>query len=240
MIIEGAISVKAALEGKVRPIKTIYIDAAKESRDIDYIIRLCKFQKRTLRRVPAKDIEALTTGKSHGGIIADVQTRRYQRLENFKDLGWVVLIEGVEDPFNLGQMIRTAYAAGAQGVLLNHRDLAQVEPTLLKSSGGTFDRFPIVLSQDLKADLVELKSTGYQLVMGMRQDSSLDYRSFNYPSRLILAIGGELRGLSRAVKEEADASIVIRYPGETKVALNAVSACAVLCFEVSYQRQQKP
>lgn len=240
MIIEGAISVKAAIEGRNRRIEWIAIEEGKESNDIRYIERIAQRSRLKLKRVSAEELSTHTSGKTHGGLIASVSARRYQTLQELAQGDWVVLVEGVEDPFNLGQMIRTAYAAGASGILLNHRQLEHVEPVLLKSSAGAYDRCPIVLSETLSEDLKRMQAQGFKLVMGMRQDSSVDYRLFSYPDKLILAIGGEMRGLSRGVKDAADASVIISYPNQTKVALSAVSACAVLCFEVASQRTRKP
>lgn len=239
IVLEGALSVKAAIQGRQRTILSVYIDAQKDSRDITYIIGLCERAKISLKRVSADAIREQAKGKTHGGIIATVSERKYQSIAQLGqgEQNWLLLIEGVEDPFNLGQMIRTAYAAGCGGILLNARDWSSAEATLLKSSAGAFDRLPIALSSNLETDLKELKQRDYQLIIGYRDDSSIDYRSFTFPDKTVLAIGGELRGLSKPVIASAQAKIAIRYPNEAKVALNAVSACAVLCFEIVRQRK---
>lgn len=239
VILEGALSVKAALESQKRSIESVWIDAAKESRDITYIEGLCKKTKTRLYKVEAEKIMAKASGKTHGGILAVCESRKLLSIQDLMGAkpGWIVLIEGVEDPFNLGQMIRTAYAAGAKGLILSARDWSMAESTLMKSSAGTFDRMDIATSLDLVSDLKALKEQHYKLVIGYRDEASVDYLKMIYPPKLVLAIGGEIRGLSRPVIDAADAKVVIRYPGETKVALNAVSACAVLCFEVVRQRQ---
>ncbi|MEI7668446.1 MAG: RNA methyltransferase, partial [Erysipelotrichaceae bacterium] len=147
------------------------------------------------------------------------------------------LVEGVEDPFNLGQIIRTAYAAGCDGVLLNHKDFSYSEHTLLKSSAGAFDYLPIVLSHDLKVELEQLKQAQYKIYSALRNPDSINYTEADYSGNLVLAIGGELRGLSTKVIDATDIAIQIIYPKKVRVALNAVSACALLSFEVLRHRQ---
>ena len=146
-------------------------------------------------------------------------------------MDWLVLIEGIVDRFYLGQMIRTAYASGAQAILLNDRDWSSVESTLLKSSAGAFDRINIVLMKDVVNDLSLLRKSGFKLVSALRNENSISHQKLVFPKQSILAIGGELRGLSRAVKDASDISVEIKYPNAAKVALNAVSACAILCFK---------
>lgn len=239
MILEGAISVKAALESRRRAIDEVWIVPDETSNDKRYIQDLCRKQNVPFKRVSKEMIQSKAMGKTHGGILAFTHERRYQTLEEIKNSSWLVLIEGIEDPFNLGYMIRTVYAAGAQGVLLTKRDWSNVESTLLKSSAGCFDRIPIVLFED--ASIVQtLKKQGFDFVIGQRSSSSISHTEYPYPHKLILGIGGEMRGLSRSLKDEADAHVMIQYPNQTKVALNAVSACAILSFEIVRQRTRKP
>lgn len=235
MIIEGAISVKAALESKHRTVDEVWMTRDENSNDKHYIEGLCQKQAIPCNFVSNEVIQAKATGKTHGGLPAFVQARTYQSLEGLKALNWIVLIEGIEDPFNLGYMIRTVYAAGAQAILLTQRDWSKAESTLLKSSAGCFDRLPIVLIEDASA-IVSLKKQGFKLVIGQRSSNSVSYTDYAYPPKLILGIGGEMRGLSRGIKDLADAQVMILYPNQTKVALNAVSACAILSFEITRQR----
>lgn len=236
MIIDGAISIKAALESKTRHVFEVYLLKGKKSKDFDYIERLCQKNAVPFKVVDQTVMEAFVTSKNFGGIVAEVGERRYQTLEDLRSVEDVLLIEGVEDPFNLGQMIRTAYASGTQAVLLNDRDWSKVESVLLRSSAGAFDRIKLVLMKDIQQDLLELKSQGFTLISALRKADSINYLNFQFPKRFILAIGGEMRGLSRAVSDHSDVALQIFYPNQSKVALSAVSACAIL----SFSKVQKP
>ena len=240
IILEGALSVKAAVESGARTIQSIWMDEAKESKDFDYIKRIVKQRNIKLLMKPKAEIDENATGKTHGGIIAFTSPRKIEDVQYLlKKKPWfVVMIEGVEDPFNLGQMIRTAYASGANAIILSKRDWSLAEPTLMKSSAGAYDRIMIVQLDKLEEDLALIKSQGYSIVVTHREETSMDFMDYDYPFPMVLAFGGELRGLSRAVLQARDVSLKINYPTQTKLALNAVSASAIICFEV--YRKRKP
>lgn len=229
--IEGAISIKAAIESRQRKVEVLYIDEAKKTKDVGYILRFANEHKVQVKRLSKEAMLDFNPSKTFGGILASVHERSYQSIEDILDTRFVVLIEGVEDPFNLGQMIRSAYASGAEVILLNQRDWSQVESILLKSSAGAFDRIHIVLLNDLAADLKKLKESGFKLVSALRNENSISMDDLIYPDKSILAIGGEMRGLSKVVKDASDIAVEIKYPNAAKVALSASSACAILCFK---------
>jgi len=239
MIIEGALAIKAAIISERRIINQVMIDQTKQSKDIAFILRLCEEKSIKVVRKVRSEIDALCVGKTHGGIIADCELRTFQDLQSIikQSDGYILLVEGVEDPFNLGQIIRTAYAAGCDGILLNFKDFSYSEHTLLKSSAGAFDYLPIVLSHDLKVDLDLLKKAHFRIFSALRSPDSRSYTDVDYSGNLVLAVGGELRGLSTKVIDATDVSIEITYPKKVRVALNAVSACALLSFEVLRRRQ---
>jgi len=239
IILEGALSIKAAIESNQRKIHYVWMDSTKESKDFDYIKRISKEKGVKILFKPKAEIDENAVGKTHGGIIAFTDPRVIQDVSFLlKNKSWfVVLIEGVEDPFNLGQMIRTAYASGATSVILSKRDWSTSEVTLMKSSAGCYDRLQIITLNNLEEDMQALKEKGYHIAITHREDTSIDFVDYDYPFPLILAFGGELRGLSRSVIQAREASLKINYPTQTKVALNAVSACAIVCFEVYRKRQ---
>jgi 23S rRNA (guanosine2251-2'-O)-methyltransferase len=239
IILEGALSVKAAIESKQRKIHYIWMDKTKESKDFDYIKRISKEKDVKIQYKTKEEIDEKASGKTHGGLIAFCEPRVIHDVSYLlKNKAWfVVLIEGVEDPFNLGQMIRTAYASGATAVILSKRDWSSSEVTLMKSSAGCYDRMQIITLNNLDEDMKALKEKGYHIAITHREDTSVDFIDYDYPFPLLLAFGGELRGLSRSVIQARDVSLKINYPTQTKVALNAVSACAIVCFEVYRKRK---
>ncbi len=235
---EGALSVKSVINHRARTVREVWIDKSKDTKDVDYIINRCKSRHIALRRVDAEMLAKKAKGKTHGGIIAFASPRIFDQLADLHlpEIPFLALIEGVEDPFNLGYCIRTLRAAGCDGIFLNKRDWTSAEETLMKSSAGTFDELPIMQADDLGATLSDLKLQGIRIISALRTPFSKPMTSVDLTQGLLLCIGGELRGLSRVVVDATDISLVIPYPSNTKVALNAVSATAVLAFEVVRQR----
>lgn len=240
IVLEGALSVKAALKYHRRKIEAVYLDQTKKaSRDLEYVEGLCQREKVPFKRISAEEIAKLTTGKTHGGLIAVASERSLSTIESVikKEKGFILVLEGIEDPFNLGQIFRTAAIAGVDAILMGARQLDSAQATLMKSSAGLFDAVELIMSEDLPHSIRTLKQNGYGFAVTFRNAHSVDYLDYDFTQNVLLGIGGEMRGLSSSVMHEMDAAVMISYPTDLKVALNAVSATAVLCFEVARQRR---
>ena len=240
IVLEGALAIKAALKYHRRKIEVVYLDASKKStKDLIYIENLCQKEHVFFKRITAVELQSYTTGKTHGGLIALTENRTLSSLESVikKENGFILLIEGIEDPFNLGQIFRTAAIAGVDAILMNSRQLDTSQAILMKSSAGLFDAVALIMSDDLPQCVQTLQHNNYTFAVTYRNDTSIDYLDFDFKQNILLGIGGEMRGLSSTVMQKKDHAVMITYPTELKVALNAVSATAVLCFEVVRQRR---
>ena len=185
-----------------------------------------------------KEINAMAAGRTHGGLVAEASPRIYQELSECMHgkTPFLVLLEGVEDPFNLGYIIRTLYSAGCDGLILPRHDWTSAESTIAKSSAGAFEYMNIVMSDDLPKLVKDIKKQGIKTYAAMRKDA-ITYLEADYRQPCLLAIGGEMRGLSSAVRNEIERNIYIPYANDFRNALNAASAAAVLSFEVYRQRR---
>lgn len=237
MIFEGALSVKAILESQKRDIKCVYINEKKQSKDINYILHLCHKNNVKVKRVSVEIIDELATGHTHGGILIDAGHRKVEPLDLSHD--FYLYLEGIEDPYNIGGIIRTAAIAGCQTVLLSHRDYSSMENTILKSSAGTSERINWVVCDEEVKNLVQLKQAKIKLIAAKRDKKSIPMTQANFKQPLCLLIGGEKRGLSRTVVELSDHFVQIFYPTQIKAALSAAASAAVLCFEVVKQRMEQ-
>lgn len=238
--LEGALSIKAALKYHRRKVEVVYLDETKkDTKDLSYIEGLCLREGVFFKRLPKEELQAMTTGHTHGGLIAMVEDRQYSTLDSVmkKDRGFILVLEGIEDPFNLGQIFRTAAIAGVDAILMSKRDLESSQATLMKSSAGLFDAIDLVMVEDLTLAIDSLKKNKYIFAVTYRNETSIDYLDFDFKQNILLGIGGEMRGLSSSVMAKMDKAVMISYPTDLKVALNAVSASAVLCFEVVRQRR---
>lgn len=236
MILEGNVSVKAAVLAERRAVFKILADKTKHDKDTSFILNRAKERGIEIIRTDREVIDRMASGRTHGGLIAEAGERTYQQLDDVlkKDRPFIVLLEGVEDPFNLGYVIRSLYAAGCDGLILEKRSWANAEPVILRSSAGAFEYLDIVMSVEPAQDIRRIRSCGIRTLASMRKDAvSLFEADLKRP--LFIAVGGEMRGLSSGVRKEITQNIFIPYANDFRNALNASSACAVLAFEVMRQ-----
>ena len=238
MLLEGNVSVKAAILGNHRKVEKLYYDKHKNDKDLNFILHRAKEKGIPCMPLEREEINAMATGRTHGGLVAQAGPRVYQELSECMHgkTPFLVLLEGVEDPFNLGYIIRTLYSAGCDGLILPRHDWASAESTIVKSSAGAFEYLNIVMSDDLPQLVKDIKKQGIMTYAAMRKDA-ITYLEADYRKSCLLAIGGEMRGLSSAVRNEIEQNIYIPYANDFRNALNAASAAAVLSFEVYRQRR---
>lgn len=235
MIIEGALSVKAALKYENRDIHHVYLPSKKHTKDIQYIRHLCYKNNIEFSLISKEEANEMAVGHTHGGVLAKVGYRTYQ--EDIAPSNDIMLVEGIEDPYNLGMVIRTATAAGFSTVITNYREYNDNEAIILKASAGTSESIHWIAVNSFDDILFKLKQGNIPIYCALRSKSSMEYDQVKYPNRICLCIGGEKRGLSRPVIEASDVFIHVVYDNTVKVALTAVSASAVLAFEIVRQRK---
>ena len=238
MIIEGNVSVKAAILGNKRTVQAVYADEKKKDKDTSFILHRAEERNIPVKYCSREEIEEMSHGKTHGGLIAEAGLRSFQKEEDCFDSErvFVAVVEGVEDPFNLGYIIRTLYSAGCTGLIIRKREWGEAESVILKSSAGAFEYINLVMSEDIPASVRFFKEKGVRCFAAMRRDAISCYEAdFRYP--LLLAIGGEMRGLSAKTLQEMDQNIYIPYANDFRNALNAAGAAAVLGFEVFRQNE---
>ena len=233
MIIEGAISVKAAIQNKKRDVESIYINSKKKTKDFNYIRKIAKLNNIEVIELDEDRLSEYLTGKSHGGIAAKVSSRRY---DQFIDDD-IFFLDGIEDPFNLGYALRTLYAFGFKNVLLNNRDYSNMENQLLKSSAGAYDMLNIKICLDPINELKSYKDAGYYSYSLYRSDDSLDVFETVFNRKSLFILGGEKRGISSSVLELCDKKLYIPYASDFRNALNACGALDVVATLVYRQRK---
>lgn len=238
-MIEGSVSVKAAILGNKRTVGRLFCDREKHDKNTAFIIRQAESRNIPVERLPREEIDRMADGKTHGGLLALCGNRTYDPLSSAleADCPFVVILEGVEDPFNLGYIIRTLYTAGCTGLVIRNRDWSFSEPVILKSSAGASEYINLILSDDMASSLRYLKKQGCVTYAAMRKDA-VSYLEADYRKPSVLLIGGEMRGLSSSVLRCSDQNIYIPYANDFRNALNAAAAAAVLGFEVFRQRTE--
>ncbi len=186
-----------------------------------------------LESCDASEIDEITSGKTHGGIIAVCTERHFPAMtaEVLKKNGIYFMLEGIEDPYNFGYTVRSLYAAGIDGVVLPERNWMTAAGTVARSSAGCSELMDMYISAPNEA--VEIfKNAGYKIISANIRDSVSIYEAdLTVPA--LFVIGGEKRGISRCVLDKTDINIRISYGREFSGSLPTAQAAAIIAFEAA-------
>ena len=233
MLVEGAIAVKACINNHKRDIELVYIDKRKKTKDFNYIRKIIKENNIAYKEIESEAFLNITSGKSHGGIVAEVGNRKYDELSN----GDIFYLDGIEDPFNLAYIIRTLYAFGVKNVILPLKDYHNMEGQLLKSSAGAYEMMNVKVADDVTTIIKELKEKEYVVYALKRGDDASDIFETEFSKKAIFMLGGEKRGISSNLLELCDNYLYIPYGSDFRNSLNAAAAADVFATLLFKQRK---
>jgi 23S rRNA (guanosine2251-2'-O)-methyltransferase len=240
-IIEGRNPILEALRAG-RPIGKIWLVKNAERHGV---IAEILFRARTsnipVEYVERQAIDLQTTGVANQGIIAFVSAKVYLSLDDIlavpvdkKEIPFFIILEGIEDPHNLGAVIRTAEAAGAHGVVIREKRAVGLTSTVEKASAGALEFMPVARVTNIAQTIETLKQRNIWVV-GIDRQGESEYTQIDYKPPTAIVIGGEGQGLSELVKKRCD--FVVRIPMRGRISsLNASVAAAVVMYEVVRQR----
>jgi 23S rRNA (guanosine2251-2'-O)-methyltransferase len=238
-ILEGWVSVLAALEAGRREISAVYIQQGKDVRGLGRIERAARERNVAVSFVPASEIEARAQGNSHGGALAVAGERRFESLEALAQPGaFVAMLDGVEDPYNYGQAIRALYAAGADGLVAPLRNWDTALNVVTRASAGASEHMPMARAAAEEA-LSFFKGRGFRCLATAKEGKSKSLYSASLQGAIFMLIGGEKRGLTAMALAQCDELINIPYGRAFEPSLDVTSSTAVLAFEVMRQRTQQ-
>ncbi len=169
---------------------------------------------------------------SHQGIILDIEDFNYVDYDSFtnNDNAKVVILDHLEDPHNLGAIIRTCEAAGIDGIIIPANRSVEVNSTVVKTSAGAIENMKIARVTNLVKTIENLKEQGFWVV-GTHLSGELDYRDVDYTGKIALLIGNESKGIGKLVSEECDYLVKIPMYGKTN-SLNASVAAGIMIYEM--------
>ena len=230
MLVYGRNIAKDLLK-KNKIIKKIIIQEGFDDEEINSLIKNNKFKIEIRSK---REMDDLCSGV-HQGIILDIPDYQYFDLEDILDNEIIVVLDHLEDPHNLGAIIRTCEAAGIKGVIIPKNRQVQVNATVMKTSVGTLDNVSVVAVSNIANTLERLKKEGYWIV-GTSLEDSVDYRSIDYSGKIVLVIGNEGKGISQLVSKKCDFLAKIPMYGETN-SLNASVATGIMIYEIIRNRK---
>jgi 23S rRNA (guanosine2251-2'-O)-methyltransferase len=232
----GVHAVYEALAAGRQPVERIHILRDAKLPRLKEILDLARDRGVPVRREERTVLDKLSGGVVHQGIIAIAGEASYAPIERVFEarLPCVVVLDGVEDPHNLGAVIRTSEACGVSGVVVPERHSAPLSATVAKASAGAIAHMPVVRVGNVAATLDHFKKKGIWVV-GVDEEGDRLWTDFDYTVPVALVFGGEHRGLRRLVREHCD--VVVRLPMFGKVAaLNVSVTAGVVLYEVVRQR----
>ncbi len=242
-IVAGRNAVFEALASK-RPINKIFIKAGLQGGSLGKIVAAAQGAAIPVEYVQAEKIDRLAPGMRHQGIVALASPIAFSTLEDVlqraasrNETPFLLLLDELQDPQNVGALIRSADAAGVHGVLLPRRRSCPLNMVVAKISAGAVNYVPVVQIGNIVQTLRSLKEQGFWVAGADMEGDSL-YFETDLDRPLVLVVGAEGKGMGHLVKENCD--MLVRIPMQGGVnSLNASAAGAVLLFEVVRQRMQK-
>ncbi len=240
-LVYGRNPVEELLETSKRKINKILIaKGIKQDNKIKKIINTARDNGILLQEVPKEKLNTMIQG-NHQGIIALVSDIEYAELEDIRIKlskkeapQLIIMLDSVEDPHNLGAIIRIAEVAGADAVIIPKRRSASVTPLVEKVSTGAVEYMPIIRVTNLTDTIRKLKDDGFW-IYGAESSGDTYYFNTDYAERTLLILGGEGKGISQIVKKNCDVLIKIPILGNIN-SLNVSSAASISIFEIVRQR----
>jgi 23S rRNA (guanosine2251-2'-O)-methyltransferase len=246
-IVYGLHAVQALVDGSPQRIQTLWLLKGRNDQRLQSIRSVAEKSRITVRTVAREKLDGMVEG-NHQGVIASVVnvTEVYDedylksRLPKMKESGtvpFILVLDGVTDPHNLGACLRSAEAAGVQFVIVPKDNSASLTPTVVKVACGAAEVLPLVRVTNLSRTLEWLQSQGVWLV-GAAGEAEQDHYQMNLTGPLAIVMGAEGKGLRRLTRERCDSLIRIPMMGEVS-SLNVSVASGICLFEALRQRSVK-
>lgn len=241
LVIEGRNAVIEAFRSG-KPIDKLFVLDGCQDGPVRTIVREAKKHDTIINFVGKERLDQISETKKHQGVIAYAAAYEYSEVEDMLELArergedpFLILLDNIEDPHNLGAIIRTANLAGAHGVIIPKRRAVGLTATVAKTSAGALNYTPVAKVTNLAKTMEELKEKGLWFVCADMGGESM-YR-LNLTGPIGMVIGNEGDGVSRLVREKCDFVASIPMKGDID-SLNASVAAGVLAYEIVRQRLQ--
>ncbi len=223
-----------------REIECIYLLSGDRKGPLSKIYAMAKDKKIPVKDITSDRLTHLTNSDNHQGVAALISAANYGTLDDiYKKAGnsslFVIIADGIEDPHNLGAIIRTAESAGAHGVIIPKRHSAGLTATAVKASAGAVFHIPIVRVPNIAATMEELKEQGMWFYCADMDGAP--WCTIDYSGNVGLIVGSEGFGVSRLVKEKCDFTVSLPMLGKVN-SLNASVAAGLVMYEVTRQKQK--
>lgn len=239
--LEGIISVEAALAARSREIVVVCVQQDRWDSNVRRVLKAAEAAGVAVERVERDFIQEHASGGSHGGIIAMVGPRNFVTLAQLiegKSHPAVVMLDGIEDPFNFGQAVRALYAAGIDGLVVRPRNWMSAAGVVARASAGTSELMPMAVADSAEKAADFYRDHDLVVACTTRKAAASIYEA-NLSTPLFLLLGGEKRGVTRSFLNKADLRFRIPYRHPFPHSLGSVASAAVVAFEIMRQRTSR-
>ncbi len=241
--IEGRNSVLELLKSG-KDINKLFIQKGERQGSINDIIKLAKDNKVVISEVEKVKLDQMSETHNHQGVIAVVPPFEYCEVSDILELAkqknekpFILILDGIEDPHNLGSIIRTAECSGVHGIILPKRRSVLVNSTVSKTSAGAVEYMKIALVNNLNDTIKYLKENDVW-IYGTDMNATKYYNEEKYDAGTAIIIGSEGFGMNKLVKDNCD--FLIKIPMKGKInSLNASVSAAIVMYEVMNQKNNK-
>jgi len=224
-----------------RALDRIVIARGRHGERVEAVVQLARSKSVPVRFEERSQIDRLAGTREHQGIAALAAAKPALELEDLlaakTPQGLLVLLDGIEDPHNLGAIVRTALAAGAHGVIIPERRAVGLTDTVERASAGALAHLPVARVKNLVRAMEEMKEAGYWLI-GLDERAEKKYTEADFSGQVGIVLGSEGEGLHELTRKRCDFLVSIPTSGPVR-ALNVSVAAGVVLFEVVRQRSGK-
>ena len=241
VVIYGIHPVSEALKSGARSFEYVGIARERHDQRVQRIIDDCRASGVQVRFLPREQLDRVANTNTHHGVIAVTSSKQYADVDTLLDQrhgehSFLVVLDSVEDPHNLGALIRTADAAGADGVIIPERRAAGLTGTAVKASAGASEHLPIARVTNISRTLDELKERNVWMV-GLDERGTQNYDEVDYNMHCAIVLGAEGKGLHDLVRRRCDFLVSIPMLGHVP-SLNVSVAGGVVMYELVRQRRK--
>jgi 23S rRNA (guanosine2251-2'-O)-methyltransferase len=239
-ILFGIHAVEEALASRGRAFEYVAVTSSRGDARIQKIVQLARSAGVPVRPMPRDQLTRLAKTDHHQGVVAVTAEKHYGDLEDLlahrrSQYAFLLVLDGIEDPHNLGAIIRTAEGAGADGIVIPERRATGVTSAVAKASAGASEHLPMARVTNLGRAIEELKSRNIWTV-GLDERAPQTYDRINYKMDCAIILGAEGRGLHEQVRKKCDLLVSIPMLGQVP-SLNVSVAAAVVIYELVRQRR---
>jgi len=241
--VEGRHPVLEALKAG-REINKILLLEDSHGSTVMEILTKARAQGILIQSVPKAKLDVIAEGRNHQGVIAYISAKEYVELDvivnaanNSPRPGLILVLDEIEDPHNLGSILRSADAVGAHGVVIPKRRAVPLTATVAKASAGAIEHVPVARVNNISQTIESLKKMGYWVV-GTDVDAQQQYHQVDMTGPTVIVIGNEGKGLGEVVKKRCDHLVRLPMVGQVQ-SLNAGVATGILLYEALRQRGGK-